>query len=105
MCCGCWREDGAPILDNDRVRRIVALLSDADHYGALHIVVDDNNLEDSSLAFCRKWGADHGNWTEHDEVLCAAMEAATFEERVSAMGVADGCYQLTSPRLSGEREP
>lgn len=26
--------------------------------GSLHIVLDDGNVEDSSIAFCRKWAAD-----------------------------------------------
>jgi hypothetical protein len=26
--------------------------------GSLHIVLDDGNIEDDSIAFCRKWAAD-----------------------------------------------
>lgn len=71
------------------------LLEDADHYGSLHIVVDDNNVDDGSLAFCRKYGAEPQNtWTENDEALCSALEAASYEERVSAMGIDDGCWQF-----------
>lgn len=94
MCCGCWTEEGAHQIDNERVRQIATLLEDADEYGALHIVVADNNLEDSSLAWCREWGKSNG-WTDNDEALCSAMEAATLPERISAMGIADGCWQFT----------
>lgn len=29
--------------------------------GSLHIVLDDGNVEDSSIEFCRKWAEDHGD--------------------------------------------
>lgn len=80
---------------------MVALLEYADHFGALHIVVDDNNLDDNTLDWCRKYGnakdvPDHQTWTEHDEQLYQAMRQATMAERVSAMGVHDGCWQLSA---------
>lgn len=99
MCCGCWERDGAHKIDNETVRAMVALLEDADPFGALHIVVDDNNLTDYDLDWCRKYGNSkdtpaHQIWTTNDEQLYQAMRSATMAERVSAMGVHDGCWQL-----------
>lgn len=108
MCCDCWERDGAHRIDNERVRRIVEVLKDADHYGSLHVVVDDKNVDNESLAFCRKWGAERNEWTENDEALCSAMEAATYEERVSAMGIDDGCFTFgdkTSTPANTQRPP
>ncbi len=56
MCCGCWEEDGAPRIDNAKVRAVQALIAAVYEHdcvgGNLHIVLDDNNLEDGSLRWC-----------------------------------------------------
>ena len=91
MCCGCWKEDGAHQIDNALVREIAALHESVDEFGALHIVVDDDNLEDQDLDYCRDNAAE-GEWTPECEVFYQAMKRATFEERVSASGLWNVCW-------------
>lgn len=30
-------------------------------WGSLHIVLDDNNVDDDSVAFCKAWALEHGD--------------------------------------------
>lgn len=105
MCCACWQEDGAPQIDNERVRGIQPLIREVyDHHcagGNLHIALDDNNLEDYNLDFCEeriKEGDSHHDFEDSPEqaaaerACLAALRAMTYEERVSAMGLWDGCW-------------
>lgn len=58
MCYGCWEKAGKPQMDTPLVRAAadaVAALYDHEDCGAggnLHIVTDDWNVDDDSLAFC-----------------------------------------------------
>ncbi len=94
MCCGCWQEDGAHQLDTPLVRQLVALEPDVDHYGCLHIVVDDDNLETDTIKWCydNRHNNGHKPWTETDQRMYDLLMAATFEERVSAAGIWNGCW-------------
>lgn len=31
-------------------------------WGSLHVVLDDHNVEDSSVRFCLGWANEHGDW-------------------------------------------
>src|SRR5690348_1783765 len=56
MCCGCWEDEGSPRIDNERVRGVQPLIEAVYKHngvgGNLHIVLDDNNIDDGDLAFC-----------------------------------------------------
>jgi len=108
MCCGCWKEDGSPQIDNERVRDVQALIAAVyDYHGAggnLHIVLDDNNTEDEHLEFCQgqinkaritgedEWGYDSSEALDAEQKCLDALRAMTLEERDSAMGLWDGCW-------------
>ena len=129
MCCGCWNEDGGTIIDNEKVRAVQPLIQavyDCSCVGGnLHIVLDDTNLEDSNLEFCR-YCIDHGgvmppekcnevheryqnekraNPDPPDQLAveracCDALMAMTYDERVSALGLWDGCWKLPAQGMS-----
>lgn len=109
MCCTCWEDDGAPQIDNEKVRNVLPLIDEVYvHSGAggnLHIVLDDSNVEDENLAHCRKWIEEGGykpGWGHDDspeqlaaEMACLiALEAMTEDERNSALGLRGGCWRL-----------
>src|SRR5262249_35940523 len=97
MCCGCWHEEGAPIIDNECVRGVQSLIQEVYRHSAvggnLHCVLDDNNLDDESLESAAKQIA-NGGWKDEQpdppEQLAAerrcldALQAMTYEERISA---------------------
>lgn len=118
MCCGCWEDEGSPRIDNERVRGVQLLIEAVyDHNGVggnLHIVLDDNNIEDGNLAFCLETidrgghpeDPNHSPWYTQSKLddpdspeqlaaeraCCVALQAMTYEERASAMGLWDGCW-------------
>lgn len=105
MCCGCWEEDGRHQLDTPAVRAVQALIEAVYAHscvgGNLHIALDDNNLEDHHLAFCAAQiasggypGRDTPEQLAADDACCKALQAMSYEERVSALGLWDGCWQL-----------
>lgn len=57
--------------------------------GALHIVIDDLNLEDHSLARC----GEHLK-TDAERACHAALTALTIPERVAAMAISEGQLRL-----------
>jgi hypothetical protein len=115
MCCSCWLEHGAAQIDTPAVRAVLPLIARVYEFscvgGNLHIVLDDDNLEDHSLEFCRQQieaggyrrppahvavlGPDEPDSPEQlaAELACyVALRALTFEERVSALGLHNGCW-------------
>lgn len=54
MCLGCWEEEGKPFAVTDAVRAWAPKFREADPFGALHIVVEDWNLDDENIAYCRR---------------------------------------------------
>ena len=107
MCCGCWKEDGSPQIDNEKVRGIQPLIDKVDEFGGgnLHIVINNNNLEDGHLNFCEQeiieaekrgmndWGDDNTEAIAAERACLKALRAMTYDERVSAMGLWDGCWK------------
>ena len=87
MCYGCYMKEGAPVLMTDAVKAIAPRIRDADSFGGLHIVVEDWNLEDEDIQWCvdRAEGI-----TESERQLGRDMLALSFDERVTAMALADG---------------
>lgn len=75
MCLGCWESEGRPFAITDAVREWAPKFEAANPFGALHIVVDDWNLDDGNLEVCR---AD----ADPSEIeLIDALQRMTWEER------------------------
>lgn len=55
MCINCWHEEGRPYEFSDLARQWAPKFADANKFGALHVVVEDWNLDDNSLDFCRSY--------------------------------------------------
>lgn len=101
MCCGCWEKEGSPKIDNARVRdaleAVEAVYEHSCAGGNLHILLDDNNIDDEHFEFLR--GAIRENiyggseWQLEAESRCLdLMERLTMEERASVLGLHDGCW-------------
>ena len=101
MCCGCWEEAGGHALDTPKVRELARALEEMNPFGPFHIVVDDNNLETEHIQWCYEHRFDWGEqdswgdprWTPDEQSGYELLLAATLEERVSAMGLYDGCWR------------
>lgn len=77
MCLGCWEEEDRPFKMTDAVREWAPKFAEADHWGAMHIVVEDWNLEDHNIEFC----LNQPEVTPDEIALCKALQAMTWEER------------------------
>jgi hypothetical protein len=74
---GCWEEEGRPFKMTDTVREWAPKFAEADHFGPLHIIVEDWNLEDDNIEYCRNLPQSG----PADIALCEALQAMTWEER------------------------
>lgn len=101
MCLGCYQEHGSPAIVNNRTkeaaRAVARVFERSPAGGNLHIVIDDWNLEDSSLDFCRNailtTERDGGGDEESLAVQLECVEllrALSLEERVSALAIQRG---------------
>lgn len=88
MCYGCWEEEGKPQIATIEVGTLAMLLQGASEFGALHIFVGDWNCDDEHLKFCR----DHDEADEGEKALCEMALLMSYEERVSALALADNYW-------------
>lgn len=89
MCRHCWSDYGAPDNDSEEVRAAVSLISAVfdEHLagGALHIVIDDWNLEDDSLDWCQS-----KKLTPAEKACLKALRSLSVADRASALARFDG---------------
>lgn len=101
MCYECWEGAGRPVIDTPHVRAAVSAtnaLYDA-HLsgGGMHIVTDDWNCDDESVAFCGRW-IDENNGDDLERACHAAFSLLTESERYSALAIANGFFDPTSTK-------
>ena len=77
MCIHCWEDEGRPYELTDAVRAWTKTFADTNKFGAMHIVVEDWNLDDESIGYCRY----DNRVTESELSLCNAMLAMREGER------------------------
>lgn len=99
MCHGCWVEYGSPAIINDRVKKIALLAEGVYEHaptgGCLHIHLDDWNLEDEHFLKFHEDGRDTPPEQLAVQRECfAEMQAATLEERASALALWDKFIDL-----------
>lgn len=102
MCEQCWKDAGSPRMNNSKVRAAAELISAVyEHHdcgGGLHIILDDWNVENGHLEFCKGHLEDpkyQGN--PHDNVTTERLNAErsclralthlTKDERLSALAI------------------
>jgi hypothetical protein len=106
MCYGCYEEAGSPAIVNEKTLALKSLAERVYDFcpvgGNLHIVLDDWNLEDDNLAFCRgvitrvragqpdKYDDTNPEQVAAEDECLTALEAMTEEERYSALAIWDG---------------
>ena len=106
MCECCWDEYGKPSIVNEKTEAALALVRqvyDAAGGGAggnLHIVLDDWNIENSSIEYCQQ-GHSNPNWngppmrwelTEVEAHCATAFLDMTLKERASTLAKFDGMF-------------
>ena len=132
MCYGCWCEADNPVIDTPAVRAAAEAVQalyehpDCGAGGNLHIVTDDWNCEDESLAFCLKqienkgWKDDRPlsprtefmrhQWPDSPEKLAVerkcydALACLTEDERYSALALRRGFWSTTSNAVAPPTE-
>lgn len=107
MCISCYHtEYGAPVALTEKalaaVPLIQAVYAAEGSGGNLHIVLDDWNIEDDSVAYCARRLAEGGHrsagWPDDayaqqlvvERTCVAAFSAMTVEERATALALHDG---------------
>lgn len=111
MCQWCWEKRGSPRLVTDKVKAAAELIDGVyEHHGCgggLHIIVDDWNLCDGSVAFCEDYiEKPEYRRNRNDEVsderieaeraCLRALKAMTEDERASALALYDGYVQVST---------
>lgn len=94
MCLGCWEREGRPYEVTDAVKRWAPVFAETNGWGAMHIVIEDWNLDDGNLEFCRG----QPEVTPDEIKLIDAMQAMTWEERWATAFLAE------DPEFAPEQE-
>lgn len=104
MCGDCWKEYGNPKIVNPKTKEAVNLIRKVYDFscvgGGLHIVLDDWNLENHHLEFCRNYIEENKDsqfssieqYEAEGRCLALFMEM-TIDERASALALADGFFE------------
>jgi hypothetical protein len=103
MCETCWTERGGHKIINEKTIKAAELIQaiyDSEDGGAggyAHIVVDDWNLDDSSINFSLS-AIKKGDLSEDTGQACneclTFMKGLSYEERVSAMGLQNEYFNI-----------
>ena len=88
MCLNCYQDYGSPRITTDATRHAARLIGEANPWGPLHIVVEDDNFDDEDLESCRTNVSTEGS--DADKACFAALVEMTVAERVSAGAIAAG---------------
>lgn len=99
MCIDCWKSYDEPRIINDFTRKIAKAISKVYKYhctgGHLHIVIDDWNLDNESVSFCRDY-IDKNKFKysagqiEAEKECVTLLILASIEERASALAIQRG---------------
>lgn len=92
----CWNNLGSPKIVNEKTKAAVPLIAGVYEFSCsgagLHIILDDWNIDDSSIAFCEHY-IENERGTRSQEQLDAeraclkAFKEMTLEERASALAM------------------
>jgi hypothetical protein len=95
MCQGCFDEAGQPRIKHPSVVVAAMAARGLDPFGALHIVIEDWNVEDSHIEHVL--AADD---IKPEEFAWACFfRVLTVEQRVSALALADHYWDLNDPDI------
>jgi hypothetical protein len=99
MCYKCYKENGKPKVVSEQTRNAAALVAKVYEAscvgGNLHIIVDDWNIQDSHIEFCKKAIEDNVHEltpTEQqvERECLAALRSLDIAGRASALALHDG---------------
>lgn len=86
MCYGCYEDYGFPTCVSPAVLDAAAKMDACDPFGDLHVVIDDWNIEDEHIEWCRA----KPGLIPLDRAAIDALAALTLDERAAAMAIRDG---------------
>ena len=90
-----WYDAGSPTVDTKLTRDAVNLLNESEyamHYGGLHIVVDDWNLQDDDINSCMKY-----ELTDNERTVVSLLMDMTMVERYSTLKAHDDYLETRLP--------
>ena len=100
MCYSCYKEYGCPAIVNEATKHAAKLVEQVYEWscvgGNAHIVLDDFNIEDSSIDWCLKDATSLNIRDACQEQLdverecLLAFKSLTIEERASALALFEG---------------
>ncbi|MFE1597442.1 hypothetical protein [Methylobacterium sp. ID0610] len=105
MCFGCFkdmRDEFGAVEITPAIVEAARLSQEANHYGPLHVTIEDYNCGDSSVAFCAAQKRD--KWTDADRACLAAFQALNENERTHALALADGYIDASGSVTEAWRE-
>lgn len=92
MCIGCWQEYGSPRLSTPDVKsaaeKVDAVYEESAVGGNLHIVIDDWNIEDDALDWCRE----NTEMTTAEIACYEALRPISYARRASALAMHAGFF-------------
>jgi hypothetical protein len=118
MCSGCWEDYGKPELNSPEIQYALRAVQEVYEYscvgGGLHIVLDDWNLEDSSVEWCAVHleSPEHWEYLQRDKPDLASAQLAaerrclalfqplTVAERASVLARLDGFVDPPPPQAT-----
>lgn len=110
MCYGCYQEHGSPTIVNTKTVVAARLIAEVYAFsaagGRCHVVIDDFNIDDRNIAFCKGLLKEPELWGENDrstdtlqriaESRCLmVLEDMTLAERASALAIHDGYFEVS----------
>jgi hypothetical protein len=103
MCKSCWIEHGSPKINNEKVikcQKIIKRIYE-DHCtgGNLHVIVDDFNIDDSSIEYFNK-----EDLTETEREFIDLFKDMTIDERASALALYSGYFKYEDEYIRWIRE-
>lgn len=108
MCEDCWSKYGKPTIDNQLVRQLRDAIEIVYGFnpagGSLHIILDEWNIEDSSIEFCERYIAENPTTVDEDSFyrhVLSLLREATLEERASALAM----YHGFTPQPQSDAHP
>lgn len=112
MCKACWEKAGKPYVYNQKVRVAVEMIEEVyslpggEAGGGLHNVLDDWNVEDTHIAWCRDNSIERERATLEMKVaeyrLVALMMTMSMEERYTALAIYHGLATPVPSHHTGE---
>jgi hypothetical protein len=96
MCQDCWDQYGSPQINSENVRLAASMAEGLDYSGALHIIIDDFNIENIHIDHCNCL-----ELTEREKLFLDIFSSLTIQERASSLALAEGYWAAGPSGVGG----